>query len=74
MRLHQLVREQNRQRHHLGRFVGGVAEHDALVAGALVAALARGLGDALRDLVRLLGDQLRSIFSVVSQNGSDVSV
>ena len=40
-----------RRRHQVGRLVAGEAEHDALVAGALVLVLA-GI-DALRDVRRL---------------------
>ena len=49
------VRVEDRRRHHLGRLVGGVAEHDALIARPLVAALA---GHALRDMGRLLVQQV----------------
>ena len=68
------MRQQDRQRHHLRRFVGGVAEHDALVAGALVAALARRLGDALRDLVGLLGDELNDLQRRVAEGLGGVGV
>jgi hypothetical protein len=73
-RLHQLVGKQNRQRHHLGRFVSGVAEHDALIAGALIAALAGGFRDALRDLVGLLGDQLNDLERGVTEGLGRVGV
>ena len=54
------VREHDRRRHQLRRFVAGVAEHQALVAGALLGGLlALGLArvDALRDVGRLLRQQ-----------------
>ena len=54
------VREHDRRRHQLGRLVAGVAEHQALVAGALLGGLlALGLArvDALRDVGRLLRHQ-----------------
>ena len=54
------VREHDRRRHQLGRLVAGVAEHQPLVAGALLGGLLpRGLlrVDALRDVRRLLRDQ-----------------
>ena len=54
------MREHDRRRHQLGRLVAGVAEHQALVAGALLGGLLahRLLGiDALRDVGRLLRDQ-----------------
>ena len=54
------VREHDRRRHQLGRVVAGVAEHQALVAGALLGGLlALGLAgiDALGDVGRLLGHQ-----------------
>ncbi len=48
------VREDQRRRHHLAGFVAGIAEHDALVAGALV--FLGGTHDALVDVGRLLVD------------------
>ena len=53
--LHQVVRERNRQRHQLGRLVAGEAEHEPLVAGALVE-LARAI-HAHRDVRRLTVDR-----------------
>ena len=49
----------DRQRHQLRRLVAGVAEHQALVAGALVEVEAAAFVHALRDVRRLLvvGDQ-----------------
>ena len=41
------VRQRDRQRHQLGRVVAGVAEHQALVAGADVLALGGVVVDAL---------------------------
>ena len=38
----QAVRERDRQRHELGSLFGGVAEHEALVAGALLVDLVVG--------------------------------
>ena len=49
--LEDLVGVVDRRRHQLGRLVAGVAEHDALVAGALV--LVAGGIDALGDVGRL---------------------
>ena len=49
------VRVIDRRRHQLGRLAAGIAEHHALVAGALV--LVAGGVDALRDIRRLLVDQ-----------------
>ena len=58
------MRQVDRQRHQLGRVVAGVAEHQALVAGALLveqvadlagAVLVRGV-DALGDVGRLRAD------------------
>ena len=40
------VRDRDRQRHQLGGVVGGVAEHQALVAGALLVELVLGGADA----------------------------
>ena len=54
------VREHDRRRHQLGGLVAGVAEHQPLVAGALLGGLlAGGLAgvDALGDVGRLLGHQ-----------------
>ena len=54
------MREHDRRRHQLGRLVAGVAEHQSLIAGALLGGLlALGLLgiDALRDVGRLLRDQ-----------------
>ena len=61
------VGQRDRQRHELGRLVGGVAEHQALVAGALqVVPVAGGAGallvrgvDALRDVGALLVERHR---------------
>ncbi len=52
--LDQPVRVVDRRRHQLGRFVAGVAEHQALVAGAGVQVVVAGMVDALRDVVALL--------------------
>ena len=49
--LEDLVRVVDRRRHQLRRLAAGIAEHDALVAGALV--LVAGRIDALRDVARL---------------------
>ncbi len=49
------MRELDRRRHQLGRLAAGIAEHDALVARALV--LVAGGIDALGDIGRLLVDQ-----------------
>ena len=62
--LGEAVRQRDRQRHQLGRLVAGVAEHQALVAGALPVELvdappSRGLVgvvDALGDVGRLGAD------------------
>jgi hypothetical protein len=51
-RLEDGMRVVNRRRHQLRRLGAGIAEHDALVAGALV--LVAGGIDALRDIGRLL--------------------
>ena len=54
------MREHDRRRHELGRLVAGVAEHQPLIAGALLGGLlARGLAgvDALGDVGRLLRHQ-----------------
>ena len=63
-RLHDPVRELDRQRHQLVGLVRGVAEHHSLVAGAdaverVVVAVLRleGVVDALRDVGRLLVDR-----------------
>ena len=61
----QAVRERDRQRHQLGRLVGRVAEHHALVAGAGDVELVVGAGrallvgsvDALGDVGRLAVDR-----------------
>src|SRR5690606_24877068 len=54
---HQLVRIHDRRRHQLGRLVDGVAEHQALVARALLLVGAFALGHALRDVGRLRLDR-----------------
>ena len=54
------MREHDRRRHQLRRFVAGVAEHQPLVAGALLRgllALDLARVDALRDVGRLLRQQ-----------------
>ena len=48
-----LVRVVDRRRHQVRRLAAGVAEHDALVAGTLVALLVGGIVDALGDIGRL---------------------
>jgi hypothetical protein len=48
------VRVVDRRRHQLGRLVAGVAEHQALVAGAGVQVVVARVVDALRDVVALL--------------------
>jgi len=60
--LGQAVRQVNRHRHQHGGFVAGVAEHQALVAGALVEIVVMRAIHALRDVGRLLadGDQHRA--------------
>jgi len=55
--LGQLVSVHDRRRHQLGRLVAGVAEHQALIAGALLLEQALTLGDALRDVGRLRLDR-----------------
>src|SRR5207245_8495378 len=52
--LDQAVREKDRQRHQARRLVAGIAEHEALVAGALLEVESLALVDAARDVRRLL--------------------
>jgi flagellar motor component MotA len=52
--LDQAVRQVDRQRHQHRRLVAGVAEHQALVAGALVEVVVVGLVHALGDVRALL--------------------
>ena len=52
--LDQAVRVVDRRRHQVGRLVAGVAEHQALVAGAGVEVVVAGVVDALGDVVALL--------------------
>src|SRR6185437_14695275 len=54
--LDQAVRVIDRRRHHVFRFVGGIAEHQALVAGTLVFRVLAV--HALVDVRRLLADQV----------------
>ncbi len=67
-----LVREGNRQRHQLGCLVAGVAEHHALIAGAVVQLVVagllgfQGLVHAQRDIAGLLID--------VGDDGAGVAV
>ena len=51
---HEAVGVVDRRGHQLGRFVAGVAEHEALVAGAGVEVVVGGVVHALRDVVGLL--------------------
>ena len=71
----QLVGQRDRQRHELGRLVGGVAEHHALVAGAGVAGRVRGAVDPLRDVGRLLVDRVddRAGVGAEAEVGVDVA-
>ncbi len=55
---HELVREHDRQRHQLGRLGAGVAEHQALVAGA---ARVHALADVARLLVNRREDGARLV-------------
>jgi hypothetical protein len=57
--LDEAVRVVNRRRHQIGRLVAGVAEHQALVAGAGVEVVVARVVDTLRDVVALLvvGDE-----------------
>ena len=55
--LHQAMRVMDRQRHQLRGFVAGVAEHQALVAGALVHVQSLALVHALGDVGRLPVDR-----------------
>ena len=52
--LDQAVRVVDRRGHQLGRFVAGVAEHQALVAGAGVQVVVAGVVHALGDVLALL--------------------
>ncbi len=52
----QLVSELNRHRHQLRRLAARVAEHQALVAGALLLVQALAFGDALRNIRTLPAD------------------
>ena len=64
--LDQAVRVVDRRGHQLGRLVAGVAEHQALVAGADVQVVVAGVIDALGDVVALLvvGHQHRAALVV----------
>ena len=64
--LHQAVRVVDGRGHQLGRLVAGVAEHQALVAGAGVEVVVGRLVDALGDVVALLvvGHQHRAALVV----------
>ena len=53
----ELAGQHDRQRHQLRRLIAGVAEHQALVARALLGVQAQSLGDALADVRRLLADR-----------------
>jgi hypothetical protein len=77
--LDQTVRQVDRKRHQHRRFVAGVAEHEALVAGALIQVIVAGAVDALRDVRALLvvGDQhgaalvVDAVFGVVVADALD---
>ena len=62
--LGELVRQDDRQRHELGALGRGIAEHDALVAGALLLLVVGGLHHARVDLARLLRDEHRDLHAV----------
>ena len=53
----QLVGQLDRHGHQIRRLVAGKAEHQALVAGALLLVQALALGDALRDVRALLAQR-----------------
>jgi hypothetical protein len=65
----------DRHRHQAGRLVAGVAEHQALVAGALVEVEALAFVHALRDVARLLavGDDHRAAVGVEADLGIGVA-
>ena len=77
--LDQTVGVIDRRGHQLGRFVAGVAEHQALVAGTGVQVVVAGLVNALGDVIALLvvGHQHRAalvvdaVFGVVVANALD---
>jgi hypothetical protein len=62
----ELVRVIDRRGHQVGRLVGRITEHEALVARALLLVEAFALGDALRDVRALLLDR--------AQDGARVAV
>ena len=69
--LDQAVRVVDRRGHQLGRLVAGVAEHQALVAGAGVEVVVAGMVNALGDVVALLvvGHQHRAALVVDAELG-----
>ena len=70
--LHEPMRVVDRERHQRGRFVAGVAEHQALVAGALIEVIVGRLVDAALDVGRLaaVADHHRAAVGVEAQLGS----
>ena len=71
----QLVAEGDGQRHQLGGFVAGVAEHQALVAGALFLVQAFAFVDALADVGALgvQGHQHRAVVGLKADAGFGVA-
>ena len=69
--LYEPVRVVDRERHQRRRLVAGVAEHQALVAGALVEMIVRGLVDAPLDVRRLpaIADHHRAAVGVEAKLG-----
>ena len=67
----QLVRQQDRHRHQFGGLVAGKAEHEPLVAGALLLEHPLAFRHALGDIGRLLvdGGENRTGFPVESHRG-----
>ena len=67
--LGEAVREEDRQRHQLGGVVAGVAEHQALVAGALLVERVDAAGAALERRVDALGD----VRALLADRGADAA-
>ena len=71
---HQPMRERDRQRHLLGGLVASEAEHQALVAGALLLMQSLAFGDTLRDIGGLRLDRHQHRAGLGIEAGLDIVV
>ena len=72
--VNQAMRHLNRERHQLRRFIAGIAEHHALIAGALFLVQPFAFGNALRNIRRLLLDRGKNRAGVAVESHGGIGV